>query len=144
MDHFSELHILDCFAFANAVLLEQDKQEEFLALMQSNISHIENDMNISYNIPKGDLEIFGHMFIYSFLCPKFKIDWTQFYTDLLQNASPDNVVLNLNRLMVNGRIKGDKTNVNLSKRIVEKIAQNYCEAQARVRLEVMSANYWLQ
>ena len=49
-------------------------------------------------------------------------DWTQIYVDLLQNASPDVIVQTLNRIMVTGKQKGDKTVVDFARKIFAKIA----------------------
>ena len=62
------------------------------------------------------------MFIYLNLCPKFMFDWTQLYVDLFQNASPDVIVQTLNRIMVTGKQKGDKTVVDFARKIFAKIA----------------------
>ena len=49
-------------------------------------------------------------------------DWTQLYVDLLRNASPDVIVQTLNRIMVTGKQKGDKTVVDFARKIFAKIA----------------------
>ena len=81
--------------------------------------------NNSYNFTNEYLETGAKMFIYWNLCPKFMLDWAQFYKDLLQNASPDIIVLTLNRIMVAARKYGDSFLMNLAKNIFMKLAEMY-------------------
>ena len=61
------------------------------------------------------------MFIYWNLCPKFMYDWTEFYIDLMQNASLDIIVQTLNRIMVTAKIKGERSIFDIAKNIFLKI-----------------------
>ena len=77
------------------------------------------------NMTKEDLKNAAEMFIYYNLCPKFMYEWTTFYIDLMQNASPDVIVLTLNRIMVTGRKKGDKMIENIAKKIFKYTSENF-------------------
>ena len=77
-------------------------------------------MNNLYNIPKDFVDAAGEMFIYWNLCPKFLYDWTQFYADLIQNASPDIILLTLNRIIVTAKMRGDKNIFDITKNILMK------------------------
>ena len=81
--------------------------------------------NINLNFTNEYLETAAKMFIYWNLCPKFMLDWAQLFKDLLQNASPDIIVLTLNRIMVTGRKNGENFLVNLAKNILIKIGERY-------------------
>ena len=77
-----------------------------------------------YNIPKDFLDAAGEMFIFWNLCPKFLYDWTQFYVDLMQNASPDIIVLTLNRIIVfivTAKMRGDENIFDITKNILVKL-----------------------
>ena len=59
------------------------------------------------------------------LCPKFMLDWKTFYIDLIQHASPVIIMQTLNRILITGRHRKDKTSVDISKRIVKKIENKF-------------------
>ena len=65
------------------------------------------------------------MFIYYNLYPKFMYDWTKFFMVLLENASADVIILNLNRVMVIGRESGDKAIVDIARNIFIEISNQY-------------------
>ena len=79
------------------------------------------NQNITYEF----LTKAAEMFIYSYQCPKFMYDWTRFYIDLMQNASPDIIVLTLNRAFITGRANGHKTILKIAKKLLQKISQQY-------------------
>ena len=76
----------------------------------------------TFDIPKVYLKTAAEMFIYYNLCPNFMYDWTKFFMVLLENASPDVIILNLNRVMVIGRESGDKAIVDIAKNIFIEIS----------------------
>ena len=76
---------------------------------------------VRLNLENNQYEAVGEMFIYLMLCPKFMFDWTSLYIDLIQHASPDNVMQTLNRILITGGLKKDKTIVDISRRILRKI-----------------------
>ena len=85
----------------------------------------EADLDGAYNISTSFLETAGGMFIYWNLCPKFMYEWKKFYIDLMQNASPDIIVLTLNRIIKTGEQNGDKTIVEIARKIFRKITEKY-------------------
>ena len=52
-------------------------------------------------------------------------EWKKFYIDLIQNASPDIIVLTLNRIIKAGEQTGDKTIVEIARKIFRKITEKY-------------------
>ena len=119
---------LDCFVNSDNVLFSHLTQQAFFQfyLTRTLKPFIDNDIfktNIDsfLNISHEQLKTFGEMFIYWNLCPKFMYDWTEFYIDLMQNASPDIIVQTLNRIMVTAKIKGDKSIFDIAKNIFLKI-----------------------
>ena len=61
------------------------------------------------------------MFLYLNLCPKFMYEWVQLYVDLFKNATPYEIVQTLNRIMVTGKQKKDKTVTNIARKIFNRI-----------------------
>ena len=51
------------------------------------------------------------------------IDWTKLYVDLLQNGSPAIIVQTLNRIILHGKTRKDKTNTNIASNIFANIYQ---------------------
>ena len=100
-----------------------DKQEIFLNALVG--IHNPGDLNKSYNISKKTLEEAGHMFIYSFMCPKFMFDWTKFYFDLFQNNKPDMIIQTLNRILKIGENNNDKTISNLTRMIFDGVSKKF-------------------
>ena len=47
------------------------------------------------------------MFIYLLTCPTRKIGWIKFYKDLLENSSPNVIILELNRILHSNKIDDD-------------------------------------
>ena len=84
-----------------------------------------DNYEVNQNITYEFLTKAAKMFIYSYQCPKFMYDWTRFYIDLMQNASPDIIVLTLNRAFITGRANGHKTILKIAKKLLQKISQQY-------------------
>ena len=84
-----------------------------------------DNYEVNQNITNEFLTKAAKMFIYSYQCPKFMYDWTRFYIDLMQNASPDIIVLTLNRAFITGRANGHKTILKIAKKLLQKISQQY-------------------
>ena len=74
-----------------------------------------------YNFTKETLKAAAEMYIYLNLCPKFLLNWMKFYIDLLQNAPTDVIIQTLNRIMITGKTKKDRTIFEFSKNIFMKM-----------------------
>ena len=123
---YGNWHLVKCYQNHQYILYSSENQEVFLTKFKRILEHFQNkkidkdDMNNLYNIPKDFLDAAGEMFIYWNLCPKFLYDWTQFYADLIQNASPDIILLTLNRIIVTAKMRGDKNIFDITKNILMK------------------------
>ena len=95
-------------------------------LIKSGSKHNDFDDYKNYdhsNVITSDLyEAAGEMFIYLMLCPKFMHHWKTLYIDLIQNASPVIIMQTLNRILITGRHRKDRTSVDISKTIIRKTA----------------------
>ena len=117
-------HLSKCYQNHPYILYSSEVQEVYLTTLKGLLEKFRNkkindsDMDSLYNIPKDFLSIAGKFFIYWNLCPKFLYDWTQFYADLMQNASPDIIVLTLNRIIVTAKMRGDKKIFDITKNIL--------------------------
>ena len=81
-----------------------------------------DDYDYSDVITSKQYEAAGEMFIYLMLCPKFMHHWKTLYIDLIQNASPFIIMQTLNRILITGRHRKDRTSVDISKTIIRKTA----------------------
>ena len=75
-----------------------DSIEKELILAGS--QHINHDINKVLTFETELYERAAKMFIYLNLCPKFMFDWTQLYTNLLQNSPLDMIIQTANRILV--------------------------------------------
>ena len=83
--------------------------------------HNNHDMMATHNFETELYEMAGKMFLYLNLCPKFMYEWVQLYVDLFKNATPYVIVQTLNRIMVTGKQKKDKTVTNIARKIFNRI-----------------------
>ena len=79
------------------------------------------EMEKIHKFRKESYEMAGKMFLYLNLCPKFMYEWVQLYVDLFKNATPYVIVQTLNRIMVTGKEKKDKTVTNIARKIFNRI-----------------------
>ena len=109
IDNVNELGTSWCFSSDDRILKE--------------ISYLDDlawNYNL-YNFRDEQFESAAKMFIYLNLCPKFMFDWIKLYVDLLQNASPDIIVLTLNRILIIAKTRGDEVIRNLTKNMFLKV-----------------------
>ena len=126
--YINQISTWPCYANNSDILLQSDIMEDSLKIITDLLissDQINLNGNNTYNFTNEYLETGAEMFIYWNLCPKFLLHWAQFYKDLLQNASPDIIVLTLNRIMVTGRKNGDSFLVNLAKNIFIKLGERF-------------------
>ena len=118
--------IMDCF-LNNELLFYGPSMMKFTEnyLLEKVLGSQEADINSAYNISTRFLETAGEMFIYWNLCPKFMYEWNKFYIDLMQNASPDIIVLTLNRIIKTGEQNGDKTIMEIARKLLRTISEKY-------------------
>ena len=77
--------------------------------------NIQSTPMIFTNMTEAKLKTAAEMYFYIFSCPGDSLTWFKFYTDLIQNKPPDQIVLTLNRIL-----KAENTAQN---RGLKKIAQ---------------------
>ena len=117
-----------CFEQDSFMLFEDPETSEVLintfinTIFSPEPRPIEIKLTETYNISNEFLQTASEMFIYLHLCPKFTFKWNNLYIDLLLNATPDIIVLTLNKLMVIGSRNGDKNVVDTAKTVLMDIA----------------------
>ena len=119
----------NCFQNSNETLLSDKCQDMIIDDKDNLTSDISTD--------SADLDIIAPLFIYYNLCPKFMFDFTQFFVDLLRNASPDILIQALNRIMVTGKQRGDKAIVEIAKKVLMR-TENF------LPLKMLTHNNWTQ
>ena len=72
-----------------------------------------------------DIETAGEMFLYLNLCPRFMFEWTQLFVELFKNSSLDIIVQTLNRLLKTASLMGNKSLVDITNNILQRIAKKY-------------------
>lgn len=122
---------IECFINNKDIIFGLGNQEMLLSSVSGLLERIVNipytnafDWDGFYKIENEYLETAGQMFIYWNLCPKFMYDWTQFYTDLMQNAQLDIIIQTLNRIMVTAKTSGDKAILDIAKKIFARITES--------------------
>ena len=65
----------------------------------------------------------GEMFFYLNLCPKFMYKWKTLLLNLLKNNSLDIILQTLNRIMVTGNLKNDKSLEDIAKKIFIRVGE---------------------
>ena len=94
-------------------------------LIQSGSRHNEYILDKTYKMSMDSekIKVVGEMYIYLHMCPKFMLDWMKLYTNMIQKSSPDIIVQTLNRIMVTGRIKKDKTLEDIAKMVLNRAVE---------------------
>ena len=87
---------------------------------------IENDMNIfkiqdsissQFPFSVDYLENVAKMFLYVYSCPDILKPWFNFYSDLFQNQSPQQMLLTLNRMIKNNGNSNSKDSRAIAKKL---------------------------
>ena len=98
------------------------------AVIESQVKSVGKELGINPNTPAKNnltnikLKLAAEMFLYLIACPQPIQPWLLFYSNLFQNQSPDEIMLNLNRAL---KIK-ENTQQNdglrkVSKKVLEKL-----------------------
>ena len=131
IENVDSLPTKTCFSIDTTVVLEGEMDsvqilmeiEKEFVMKGSKHRNFDLDKN-NYNFTKEILNTSAEMFIYLNLCPKFLYDWIKLYNDLLQYAPTDVIVQTLNRIMITGKTKKDRTIFEFAKNIFMKITKN--------------------
>ena len=119
------LSTTSCFKNDSSILFSDELIGSKLELIKNHFN-VNETLHSDHTISNETIEAAGEMFIYLYLCPKFNWRWTNFYVDLFQNSTPDVIVQTLNRIMYTaGRIKEDKSNFNLTKKVFLKVLDSF-------------------
>ena len=111
MDHTAELSSKACFIEKASILQLTEDMNLNLNEIES-ILGIKASNEIQKNIPKETLKNAAEMFLYLNMCTKSTMfQWIQFYSNLLKNASPDMIVIALNRILVAAKLSGEEASV---------------------------------
>ena len=118
--------LLSCF---------NEDEENLLPLesIQSNLIDIADEIELGaydlYNvtdyivITDETFKTAGEMFFYLNLCPKFMYKWKTLLLNLLKNNSLDIILQTLNRIMVTGNLKNDKSLEDIAKKIFIRVGE---------------------
>ena len=118
--------LLSCF--------NEDKENLLpLEYIQSNLMNIADEIELGaydlYNvtdyivITDETFKTAGEMFFYLNLCPKFMYKWKTLLLNLLKNNSLDIILQTLNRIMVTGNLKNDKSLEDIAKKIFIRVGE---------------------
>ena len=111
IDNTAALSSKDCFIMTSSVLEHNEDIDINLKEIENKLG-IKASTEIQKNISKETLKTAAEMFLYLNLCAKSTMfQWIQFYTNLLQNASPDMIVIALNRILVAAKFSGAEASV---------------------------------
>ena len=111
MDHTAELSSKRCFIGTTSVLEFREDINIILLEIEKKLG-IKASKEIQKNITKETLKDAAEMFLYLNLCTKSTMfQWIQFYSNLLKNASPDMIVIALNRILVAAKLSGEEASV---------------------------------
>ena len=125
IDNAFVLSTTSCFSNDSSLLFSTEVIESKLTMIANHFD-INETVPSDHTISNETIEAAGDMFIYLYLCPKFNWRWTNFYVDLFQNSTPDVIVQTLNRIMYTaGRIKENKSNFNLTKKVFLKVLDSF-------------------
>ena len=127
MNHTAALSSKDCFIETTSVL-EHNEDININLKEIENILGIKASHEIQKNISKETLKNAAEMFLYLNLCAKSTMfQWIQFYANLLKNASPDMIVIALNRILVAAKFSGAEAPVGMKvfKYVATKLSLKY-------------------
>ena len=119
-----------CFSLNNeGTVLDQNIESSVDAIEKELIlagsQHINHDINKFLTFETELYERAAKMFTYLNLCPKFMFDWTQLYTNLLQNSPLDMIIQTANRIMVTAYSKNDRTVWHIGGKIGHKLYETF-------------------
>ena len=116
-----------CFVNSSMVLMPLKDQEAVVTYLEWQMwNSFKMNMNfVKVNITNNLLKAAGEMYIYSFLCPKFMFDWTRFYVELMEKATPDTIVQTLNRIMIMAKENNEKPTENIAKKLLLKMEEKF-------------------
>ena len=114
-----------CFVNSSMVLMPLKDQEDVVTYLEWQMwnSFKINKNFVKVNITNNLLKAAGEMYIYSFLCPKFMFDWTRFYVELMEKATPDTIVQTLNRIMIMAKENNEKPTENIARKLLLKMEE---------------------
>ena len=111
MDQTAALSSKRCFIGTTSVLEFREDINIILLEIEKKIG-IKALKEIQKNITKETLKDAAEMFLYLNLCTKSTMfQWIEFYSNLLKNASPDMIIIALNRILVAAKLSGAKASV---------------------------------
>ena len=123
IDNLQALPYKGCFLYDTSALLDDD--EDFRK-MENQLGINRSSLIYNNNMRNETIDNANTMFFYFNLCPKGSmLDWIHFYYNVFQNASPDIILLTLNRIMVAAKRNGDTMFFKVAKQIFLTIATKF-------------------
>ena len=91
---------------------------------------IESSDDVSKQMTNETLKIAARMFWYLNSCTKESKPWVQFYSNIFQKSPPDQIVLNLNRILKKDNKKMGEIAMTLFQNLTSVLNLNYPEIQS--------------
>ena len=104
--------------------LETELQIVYPNLVYFGDVNIESTPMTFTNMTEDKLKTAAEMFFYIFSCPGESLTWFKFYSDLIQNKPPDQIVLTLNRILKAGNTVQNKGLKKIAQTLFNVIATN--------------------
>ena len=113
-----------CFDDDTSNIFQYSSMNALLAQIANEIAPGESyNVGLLNNIPDETFQTAGEMFFYLNLCPKFMYKWKTLLLNLLKNNSLDIILQTLNRIMVTGNLKNDKSLEDIAKKIFIRVGE---------------------
>ena len=124
IEDYRKFPIFHCFHDDKENLLSHDDMEPLFMCI---VFYIEDayDIELVYTnkITDETFQTAEQMFFYLYLCPKYKYEWILLLLNLLENTSLDIILQTLNRIMVTGNLKNDKSLEDIAKKIFIRVGE---------------------
>ena len=99
--------------------------------IDSNIDEVERILEVTAsderfgNVTDSSLKTAADMFLYLNSCNENLRPWFIFYTDLIRNKSPNEIILTLNRILKNQNNLADKDLINIARKLFDKLSSTF-------------------
>ena len=94
---------------------------------------VNSSERIFANISGANLTKAANMFIYLSSCSKALHNWSRFYRVLFQKYSPDQIVLNLNRILKSGSTPEQESVKSIARKLLQKITSEFPLAYEEIK-----------
>ena len=99
--------------------------------IDSNIDEVERILEVTAsderfgNVTDSSLKTAADMFLYLNSCNENLRPWFIFYTDLIRNKSPNEIILTLNRILKNRNNFAEKDLIDIARKLFDKLSSTF-------------------